>query len=202
MASQKSATRLTFPILGRLFKRAFTAILSPGLRLIMRSGRRERNVRRPLRPLLDEVPKADIIEMTTTTKSSQFHASLRYAEGCRIRPSEMIFKAISQKNINVKVLSIIPRITILDLIAQQAGVSPIIPESHGRKTLPNCAFTAERGQFISTACPAWAAAPEQLRNFGGGGQLLSEEMITSSGRSNISVIDDTRISSKINISTT
>ncbi len=109
---------------------------------------------------------------------------------------------ISQKKINVKALSRIPRTAILDFTKQQDGISLEMPESHGRKILPNCALSAERGQFISIVYPGRATEPEQLRNFGGGGQLLSEEMMTSSGRSSIRVIDDTRIRSKINISTT
>ena len=68
-------------------------IFMAGTLVTVRSGRSTRNVRSALSP--PPAPEMEIQPMATTAKSSQFHASRRYAPLCRTNPKPMILGIIS-----------------------------------------------------------------------------------------------------------
>mmetsp|Transcript_81076 Transcript_81076/g.217788 ORF Transcript_81076/g.217788 Transcript_81076/m.217788 type:complete len:231 (+) Transcript_81076:296-988(+) len=137
------------------------------------------------------------MEDTTTRQSSIFQPSLRYAFGCRIRPSATILSTISTKNTMVKTNSRTLSTAILDLVLQHPG-APADP--HGGNALPKKG-PSSRGQLIISACPR-VAAPVQSRKPGAGGQLLSDDTTTSSGASSRRVMEETRMTASMSPSTT
>ena len=95
---------------------ALTIKRSPGARLIMRSGRSARKVRRDRNELNGSFPcpscperKGTIprMEMITMTKSRMFHPVCRYAwgKGRRMNPIETIFRIISMTKHQVMMTS-------------------------------------------------------------------------------------------------
>ena len=109
----KMQTNKTFAMLGMLRKSAFTTSFRPGRRLMNRSGRSARSVRRLLRLLSEELPgpiKRGKIETQTMEKSRMFHESWRYVPLPRMNPRAMILIIISAVNTRVKVVSKIDKI--------------------------------------------------------------------------------------------
>mmetsp|Transcript_27437 Transcript_27437/g.88180 ORF Transcript_27437/g.88180 Transcript_27437/m.88180 type:complete len:232 (+) Transcript_27437:2225-2920(+) len=90
----------TFRMGGMERKSAFTTSLSPGLRLITRSGRSARSVRRVRKALNSCAParKEDASDTITITKSNTFHPDRRYAFSCSANPCTMILSTISTVN--------------------------------------------------------------------------------------------------------
>ena len=89
----------------------------PDILVIVRKGLKTLTVRK--NENFPELGKIRVIRpVTTTTKSSQFHGSLRYECLCRMKPLAMIFMTISAVKQAVKKISVTS--SILSIVGQSS----------------------------------------------------------------------------------